>query len=35
MRQLNPAAASRSFLIRRCVIEMERPDALVIGADPA
>lgn len=33
--QIHPAAANLSFLIRRWAIEMERPDVLVMGADPA
>ncbi len=30
-----PTAASRSFLMRRWVIEMSLPEARVTGADPA
>jgi hypothetical protein len=33
--QIHPTAASLSFLIRRCVIDMDRPEARVTGADPA
>jgi hypothetical protein len=33
--QTHPAAANRSFLKRRRVMEMERPEARVTGANPA
>jgi hypothetical protein len=33
--QTHTAAANRSFLIRRRVMEMERPEARVAGANPA
>ena len=32
---IQPALARRLFLICRWVTEIERPDARVIGADPA
>jgi hypothetical protein len=33
--QMNPVAARRLFLMRRRVMVMVRPDARVMGADPA